>query len=125
MSKSLPPGWRRLRLGELIREVSIRRGIADQHLSVLSVTNSQGFVRSADYFEGTVHSNDLSKYKVVRSNQFAYNPSRINVGSLARLANGEEGVVSPMYVVFEVTSRELEPELKQLPGRLSESSKSA
>ena len=44
----------------------------------------------------------MSNYKVVRRGQYAYNPSRINVGSIARLDGWDDGVLSPMYVVFGV-----------------------
>lgn len=67
---------------------------------VLSVTNSRGFVLPEDQFERRVASADLSNYKVVRRGQYAYNPSRINVGSIARLDAWDDGVLSPMYVVF-------------------------
>jgi type I restriction enzyme S subunit len=69
---------------------------------VLSVTNSRGFVLPEDQFERRVASADLSNYKVVRRGQYAYNPSRINVGSIARLDGWDDGVLSPMYVVFEL-----------------------
>jgi type I restriction enzyme S subunit len=38
----------------------------------------------------------------VKRGQYAYNPSRINVGSIARLEKWEVGVLSPMYVVFNL-----------------------
>jgi type I restriction enzyme, S subunit len=69
---------------------------------VLSVTNSRGFVLPEDQFERRVASADLSNYKVVRRGQYAYNPSRINVGSIARLDGWDDGVLSPMYVVFRL-----------------------
>jgi type I restriction enzyme S subunit len=69
---------------------------------VLSVTNSRGFVLPEDQFERRVASADLSNYKVVRRGQYAYNPSRINVGSIARLDGWDDGVLSPMYVVFSL-----------------------
>lgn len=69
---------------------------------VLSVTNSRGFVLPEDQFVRRVASADLSNYKVVRRGQYAYNPSRINVGSIARLDGWDDGVLSPMYVVFGV-----------------------
>ncbi len=73
---------------------------------VLSVTNSRGFVLPEEQFERRVASDDLSNYKIVRRGQYAYNPSRINVGSIARLDDWDEGVLSPMYVVFALdTSR--------------------
>lgn len=71
---------------------------------VLSVTNSQGFVLPERMFAHRIASNDLSNYKIVQRGQYAYNPSRINVGSIARLDRWTEGVISPMYVVFQVNS---------------------
>lgn len=69
---------------------------------ILSVTNSAGFVLAEDQFAHRVASADTSNYKIVRQGQYAYNPSRINVGSIARLDGWSEGALSPMYVVFEL-----------------------
>lgn len=88
-------------VGAFAEEVSARnRGGNDAR--VLSVTNSRGFVLPEDQFERRVASTDLSNYKVVCRGQYAYNPSRINVGSIARLDAWEDGVLSPMYVVFQL-----------------------
>lgn len=76
---------------------------------VLSVTNTKGFVLSKDYFDRQVASSDTSSYKIVRRGEFAYNPSRINVGSIARLDDWNEGLVSPIYVVFALNNR-IEPD---------------
>ncbi|MCG9967346.1 restriction endonuclease subunit S [Pelotomaculum terephthalicicum JT] len=72
---------------------------------VLSVTNHSGFVLPEEQFERRVASSDLSNYKMVLNGQFAYNPSRINVGSIARLDSWERGVLSPMYVVFKLNEK--------------------
>lgn len=80
-----------------ITEVSIRKG--ETPAEILSVTNTQGFVRSLDVFDKQVFSKDASNYKLVRFNDLAYNPSRINVGSVARCQFIDGGAVSPMYVV--------------------------
>jgi len=74
---------------------------------VLSVTNRNGFVLPEDQFERRVASSDLSNYKVVTHGQYAYNPSRINVGSIARLDAWETGVLSPMYVVFKIDEQKV------------------
>jgi type I restriction enzyme, S subunit len=74
---------------------------------VLSVTNDKGFVLPEDHFERRVASSDLSNYKVVTRGQYAYNPSRINVGSIARLDGWDAGVLSPMYVVFEINGKKV------------------
>lgn len=48
---------------------------------------------------------DFNNYKIVRNNEFAYNPSRINIGSIA-LRKGSDCIVSPMYVTFKVLNED-------------------
>jgi type I restriction enzyme S subunit len=48
-----------------------------------------------------VFSKNISNYKIVSKNQFAYNPSRINIGSISYFKENIQVVVSPLYVVFE------------------------
>lgn len=97
-------GWVYKKLGEFIKEYSIRD--KGKGYPVYSVTNSKGFCQ--EFFGKNVASEDTSNYKVVPKGYFAYNPSRINVGSVA-WQNQEENVsVSPLYVVFSVS-----PELRQ------------
>lgn len=95
----IPIDWEITKLGEYVDEVSQRNN--KENIPVLSVTNNQGFVISEEFFDRKVYSKDLSNYKVIRKGQFAYNPSRVNVGSISRLQEFEHGLLSPMYVVFE------------------------
>lgn len=74
---------------------------------VLSVTNHSGFVLPEEQFERRVASANVSNYKVVEQGQYAYNPSRINVGSIARLDDWENGILSPMYVVFKLDTKKV------------------
>ena len=98
MTRPIPEGWNREILGNHIQELSERAN--GKEIPVLSVTNSQGFVLSEEYFDKQVFSKDLTNYKRICRGVFAYNPSRLNVGSLAKLENFAEGLLSPMYVVF-------------------------
>ena len=91
--------WQEMRLRDILQEKSIKN-TSNVNL-VLSVTNKQGFVAQKDYFEQEVASNDTSNYKVIYKDEFAYNPARINVGSIAMLEKFEIGILSPMYVVFK------------------------
>ena len=86
------------RLGNYISECN-RRNVGCNR--VLSVTNTRGFILQEEQFDKIVASNDTSNYKVVRRGEFAYNPSRVNVGSLAMLNDYDEGILSPMYIVFK------------------------
>jgi type I restriction enzyme S subunit len=91
----------RIKLKKFLKEVSKRN--RDLSITqVLSVTNSKGFVRPEDQFDRQVASDNLSNYKIVSKGEYAYNPSRINVGSIARLDGWDVGVLSPMYTVFEI-----------------------
>jgi len=100
--KTTTPGWIRIKLGEYLKELSERHNTSsNSDTPVLSVTNRRGFVASEEFFDKKVFSKDLSNYKVVHKGQFAYNPSRVNVGSISRLKEFDKGLLSPMYVVFE------------------------
>lgn len=68
--------------------------------TVLSVTNANGFISQSEQFGRSVASEDITNYKIVRKGQFAFNPSRVNVGSLDLLRTFDAGILSPMYIVF-------------------------
>ncbi|MEQ8235618.1 MAG: restriction endonuclease subunit S [Syntrophomonadaceae bacterium] len=98
--------YEQVTLGSLVSEYSERnRALACN--DVYSVTNSAGFVPSTDYFSKEVFSKDISNYKTVHKGMFAYNPSRVNVGSLAWLKDKDTVVVSPLYVVFKIEENKL------------------
>ena len=90
------------RLGDYIKEYSARNKL-DEEIPVYSVTNSNGFCR--DYFGKEVASNNKRTYKIVPRNAFAYNPSRINVGSVDYQHYEDRVIVSPLYNVFTVDEK--------------------
>ena len=99
--------WEKYRLETFLKEEKQRN--KDNSLSrVLSVTNHSGFVLPENQFSKRIASDEVSNYKVVIKGQFGYNPSRINVGSFARLDQFDNGLLSPMYVVFSITSEKLD-----------------
>ena len=73
-------------------------------LTVYGVTNTEGIT-----ITGNQTSKDLSNYIVLKENQLAYNPYRVNVGSIGLAPKGLLGLVSPAYIIFE-TTEELNPE---------------
>ena len=98
--------WDNKKLESVLYEESSRN--KDLSISrVLSITNHSGFVLPQDQFSKRVASDDVSNYKVVKKGQFGYNPSRLNVGSFARLNDYDLGVLSPMYVVFSLKEDKL------------------
>lgn len=90
----------REKLGKYIKEYSVRNK-ANEDIPVYSVTNTQGFCQ--DYFGKEVASKDKSTYKIVPRGCFAYNPSRINVGSIDWQRNEDRVIVSPLYNVFSTS----------------------
>ncbi|MFD1244271.1 restriction endonuclease subunit S [Paralysiella testudinis] len=99
--------WDEAHLNNLLSEVRLRN--QNENIQrVLSVTNHSGFVLPEEQFSKRVASENVSNYKVVKQGQFAYNPSRLNVGSFARLDKFSDGILSPMYVVFSVQSNLLD-----------------
>ncbi len=90
------------RLGDYIKEYSVRNK-ENQDIPVYSVTNTEGFCQ--DYFGKEVASKDKSTYKIVPQGYFAYNPSRINVGSVDWQRTQERVIVSPLYNVFSVSDK--------------------
>ncbi len=102
MQRLLTPkeGWKKVKIGTLTRELSIRN-YQNKCINVKSVSNKDGFINQEEQFSKRVASKDTSNYKKVSYGNIAYNPSRINVGSIAIYEDKEDGIVSPMYVVFE------------------------
>ena len=96
-------------IGNVIEQIS-KRNKNNAIQNVLSVSNRQGFIKQSDQFENrNVASEDTSNYKNVEKNDFAFNPARINVGSIARLTTFEKGIISPMYICFR-TQENVAPE---------------
>lgn len=95
------------RIAEVTRELTARNG--DGTLGrdlVMGVTNSRGIVPMR---EQTV-AGDIGRYKKLPPMAFAYNPMRINVGSIAMNTGNRTVLVSPDYVVFACEEGGMEPD---------------
>ena len=77
-----------------------------------SITNEHGFVPQDEKFEngGTMREADKRMYYIVSPNSFAYNPARINVGSIGYQNIGKNVIVSSLYEVFK-TSEDVDDRL--------------
>lgn len=97
----IPVGWTNSNVFDNVTE--IREKNKDNHnYPVLSVVKEGEFRPSDDVFKKQVYSKETTNYKIVRRNQVAYNPARANIGSIAMLTDFDIGLVSPVYVVFEM-----------------------
>ncbi len=107
--------WRTATLGDVTEELTSRNGTRLTAASVMGVIKGDGFQPMRERTIGS----DLSRYKIVPPSAFAYNPMRLNIGSLAFSTFTTDILVSPDYVVFaakrETCAPEFVNELRQSP----------
>lgn len=94
--------WEQRRLGEFIKNVA-KKNKENLDLEPYAVTNDRGFIAQRDAHDdfGYMRNVDRTAYNIVPPNSFAYNPARINVGSLGYYAGRENVIVSSLYEVFQ------------------------
>lgn len=97
--KGFDEKWKAYKMGNVTENFS-RRNKSLINARIYSVTNSNGFVLQSEHFSREVASADLNNYKIIKKNEFAYNPARINVGSVAFFSE-EIGIISSLYVCFK------------------------
>ena len=97
------PKWEKKRLGELTYKTG-KKNKGSTPYPIYSINNREGFLPQGDQFEG-VDSNsrgyDISLYKIIEEKTFAYNPARINVGSIGFSGDLKDIIISSLYVCFK------------------------
>ena len=80
-----------------------KRNKEDLDLESYAITNEHGFIRQCDAHDdfGYMKDTDRKAYNIVQPNSFAYNPARINVGSIGYYKGVENVIVSSLYEVFQ------------------------
>ena len=75
-------------------------------LESYSISNELGFIPQNEQFEngGTMSKADKRMYYIVSPKSFAYNPARINVGSLGYYQGERDVIVSSLYEVFKTSN---------------------
>ncbi|MCP1728440.1 type I restriction enzyme S subunit [Natronospira proteinivora] len=99
--------WNEFRLGTLFHRV--REKNAGQSENVVTISGRDGLVKQGDYFKKSVASEILDDYYLLRNGQFAYNKSYSNgypMGAIKRLNRYSKGVVTTLYICFEVADEE-------------------
>ena len=98
--------WAIVTIGDITSESTERLGGETAKYPVYGVDRSVGLTTAPKYVAG-----DLARYKHLRPGMFAYNPMRLNIGSIGFCTNKHEtGLVSPDYVVFRCNITRLHPE---------------
>ena len=94
----IPIGWSCSSFGKFL--VQKKEKIGDRSATVLSAINSGELVPSEKYFLKKVFSKNISKYIAIHKYDIAYNPSRVNIGSIGMHNHNYLGAVSPIYIVL-------------------------
>ena len=94
--------WEHRKLGELVKNVA-KKNRDNLDLEPYAVTNDRGFIAQKEAHDdfGYMRDTDRKMYNIVPPNSFAYNPARINVGSLGYYTGTENVIVSSLYEVFQ------------------------
>ncbi len=90
--------WKPYTLTDVTSEITTRNAGRLGPDTVMGVNKSLGMIPMKEH----VRAEDLSRYKIVSPNAFAYNPMRLNIGSIARNLHGSDVLASPDYVAFQV-----------------------
>lgn len=100
--------FKKYKLKDLVDNFSVRArdyGGSDG-LEFLGVSNEDGIVKSKSAAE---HKGE--EYKIIEKGCFAYNPYRINIGSIAYHNEDAKGLISPAYVIFKTKPNSIKDNL--------------
>ena len=130
--KGYEEDWEQRKFGDFTWDAG-KRNKENLDLVPYAITNEHGFISQSEAHDefGYMKDTDRRAYNIVEPNSFAYNPARINVGSLGYYEGTENVIVSSLYEVFKtaeyVDDRFLwhwlkSPELTKWIGKLQEGS---
>lgn len=100
--KGYTDDWEQRKFSEFVKNVAVRNK-AGVELECYAVTNDRGFISQKEAHDdfGYMADVDTTAYNIVPPSSFAYNPARINVGSIGYYTGTENVIVSSLYEVFQ------------------------
>ena len=100
--------WRTVKLGQLVENFSVRAKDVGgaEGLDFYGVSNEDGIIKTKYAAE-----DKAEDYKIIEKGCFAYNPYRVNVGSIGLVSDDTRGLISPAYVIFKPKPKSIIPEL--------------
>jgi type I restriction enzyme S subunit len=97
--------WREVRLRDVATESNLRNNGRLDRTCLMAVTKAEGIIPMRERVQGK----SLDRCKVVKTGWFAYNPMRLNIGSIAQWRGKHDVMVSGDYVVFRCNEDRLDP----------------
>lgn len=108
----VPTGYKKSKVGIIPKEWDVqsfgeisfktgRKKKKGEDYPVYSINNQKGFCSQAEQFENDGYANtSKDSYTLVEKDTFAYNPARINIGSIGLLKEPDKVIISSLYVCF-------------------------
>ncbi|MFZ3391108.1 restriction endonuclease subunit S [Buttiauxella gaviniae] len=104
---SFKTNWKQRKISHLFTRVTTKN--IEKNENVVTISGQQGLIRQSEFFKKQVASEILDGYFLLQRGQFAYNKSYSNgypMGAIKRLNKYEKGVVTTLYICFEITNTE-------------------
>jgi len=105
-----PAHWDFKTIGEFSSRVR-RKNTGGECQDPMTISAVDGLVSQRDYFNKIVASKNTEGYTLLHRNDFAYNKSYSDgypVGAARRLKAKDKGIVSPLYICFELDRKQID-----------------
>jgi len=105
-----PAHWDFKAIGEFSSRVR-RKNTGGECQDPMTISAVDGLVSQRDYFNKIVASKNTEGYTLLHRNDFAYNKSYSDgypVGAARRLKAKDKGIVSPLYICFELDGEQID-----------------
>ncbi|MDD6058918.1 MAG: restriction endonuclease subunit S [Ruminococcus sp.] len=99
--------WEQRKLGEIANRITRKNTNLESSLP-LTISAQYGLIDQNEFFDKRIASKDVSGYFLLKNGEFAYNKSYSNDapwGAVKRLDRYENGVLSTLYIVFELSDK--------------------
>ena len=95
--------WQNCRLHQIAKRIRRKNTVGNEN--VLTISAQYGLINQSEFFNKEIASEDKSNYYLLNRNDFAYNKSYSSgypFGAIKRLTRYDMGIVSPLYICFEI-----------------------
>ena len=95
--------WQSCRLHQIAKRIRRKNTVGNEN--VLTISAQYGLINQSEFFNKEIASEDKSNYYLLQRNDFAYNKSYSSgypFGAIKRLTRYDIGIVSPLYICFEI-----------------------
>jgi type I restriction enzyme S subunit len=95
--------WQNCRLHQIVKRIRRKNTVGNEN--VLTISAQYGLINQSEFFNKEIASEDKSNYYLLNRSDFAYNKSYSSgypFGAIKRLTRYDMGIVSPLYICFEI-----------------------